>query len=268
MNSCINAHTHSDWFGSPCLARGDGMIPWLRRVLALSPTDSDFDRGIRLCGEMMKDQLIGDYGRFRSAVTDGLVKGRHYQELLRDDCAQSDSVAPHAVHTYLRMDSIVPGSFISVHAGESEEEMELYASGRGAMADLLLERGYPSAHIDRLVGSSPIRILDDLKLLGPRTQIVHAIHLSEGDLRLIAERKAHIVLCPVSNRDIGSVTPAQAETAIRKMIALGISLAIGTDSPLSATTVSIESNAAVLKSYGVPQTALDRMLANRAAIGL
>jgi len=268
MNGFINAHTHSEWFGAECLARGDGMIPWLRRVLALEPKDSDLGKGLRLCGEAMKDQIIGDYGRFRSAVAEGLVKGRHYQELIRDDVQTSDSVAPHAVHTFLRLNEIAPDSFISVHAGESEEEMELYRTGSGPMADLLLERGFPASHLERLAGSSPMRILDEHKLLGPRTQIVHAIHLSEDDFELIAERKAHIVLCPVSNRDIGCVSRIQAEIAIKKMIKLGISLALGTDSPLSATTLSIESNAELLRALGVSKIIVDRMLANRAAIGL
>lgn len=274
----INAHTHSDWFGSPCLARGDGMVPWIRRVLTAA---RPIAAATRLCADAMAAQevtAIGDFATRGSAVTEGLIAGRHYREILRNSPLpdpRPDALAPHAVHTVPRetLEALTGfAGFLSIHAGESPEEMLLYSVGTGPMADLLVERGIDRASVARLQSSSPMRVLDELGLLSPRIQIVHAVHLTDGDFRLIAERGAHIVLCPVSNREIGNAfTDALMErsgAAVRRMIELGISLALGTDSPLSCSTVSLKENARLLGRAGVPAAETEKMLWNRAAIGI
>lgn len=276
QNRVVNAHTHTEWFAASCQARGDGMVPWLRRVLALGAPDggAGVARAVEILGGI---DLFGDYGRYRSAVREGKLAGRFYREIIReiDRVPTDDAIAPHAIHTVLHsvLKSFAgyPG-FVSVHAGESDEEMELYRTGSGPLAELLIERGFPKNHIDTLTGSSPIEILAMLKLLGPRTQIVHAIHLTRVDLELIAQRNAHIVLCPVSNRDIGTAFTAATMKTTREsvltMIELGISLAIGTDSPLSCTTVSLEENARLVESLGIDRSVVEAMLHNTTAVGL
>ena len=53
-------------------------------------------------------------------------------------------------------------------------------------------------------GMSPIAWLDACGLLGPRTILAHAVHLTDADIALIRERQAVVAHMPVSNAKLGS----------------------------------------------------------------
>jgi 5-methylthioadenosine/S-adenosylhomocysteine deaminase len=73
-------------------------------------------------------------------------------------------------------------------------------------------------------GMTPPQHLDHLGLLSPRTSLAHCVHLSDDDIRLIAERGAAAVHCPISNLKMGSgIAP------LPKMHAAGIPIVLGTD---------------------------------------
>lgn len=276
----LNGHTHSEWNASPCLARGDGYLAWLSRVLDLPPDPTRVHAGIEATPGRMRRGGIGsilDHGMHGTAVgRDGLA-GRHHREFLRDlPAAPRDAAAwaPHAVHTVhstaLEALRDCPGS-ISVHAGEAEEEMELYATGEGPLAEILLKRGFLPDHLRRLRGRTPASILDEHGLLSERTVIVHAIHLPDSDLDLIAKRGATVVLCPLSNRAMGTGFGHDGGRAARRvegMMARGIRLALGTDSALSAPSLSLVANARVLVEAGLPPRRVVPMLWGAAGTGM
>ncbi len=276
-SALVNAHAHTEWHCCRNVAGRDGFLPWVRRVLALE-TPPDWRRAVAEAAAEMKAEgivAVGDYGAVDSAVKRGLIAGRHYLELLRDAPLppDADSIAIHAVHTVPRstLESLARRNLhLSVHAGESGEEMMLYREGAGSMADLLLERGFSAAHIASLRGLSPLSILDKLGLVGPRMQVVHAMHLPESDLKIIAERGAHIVLCPVSNREIGTafLPGDESFSRVMRMFDMGISLALGTDSTLSCQALSLKDNAAILEDIGIMRTKIEPMMRNWNAIGL
>ncbi|MDR0932221.1 MAG: amidohydrolase [Victivallales bacterium] len=98
--------------------------------------------------------------------------------------------APHAVYTVseqvLRQvadDAWRDGRVIHIHASETGREVE----------DCL------KAH-----GKSPIAYLDSLGIIGPRTVLAHAVHLSDADIEIIAERGAYLAHCPCSNFKLAS----------------------------------------------------------------
>jgi cytosine/adenosine deaminase-related metal-dependent hydrolase len=67
--------------------------------------------------------------------------------------------------------------------------------------------------------------LCDLQLLDEKTICVHCVHLDEEGIQQFAETGAHICLCPGSNRFLHvGIAP------VEKILAAGISPAIGTDS--------------------------------------
>ncbi len=73
-------------------------------------------------------------------------------------------------------------------------------------------------------GCSPIELLARTGFLGPRTSVVHAIHVSEGDVALLAESQSIVVTCPTTEGNLGDgVLPG-----LRYRDA-GVRLAIGTD---------------------------------------
>ena len=62
-------------------------------------------------------------------------------------------------------------------------------------------------------------------MLGPRTTVVHATHLDDGDLELLGGGQTFACLCPTTERDLGDgLAPAQA------LAAAGCPLTLGSDS--------------------------------------
>lgn len=276
----LNGHTHSEWNATACLARGDGYLAWLHRVLALPPDPGRAAAGAAATPALMRRHGVGsilDHGADATGVGVSGMPGRHHREFLRDlpvPAARQEAWAPHAVHTVLAtaLDSLeaFPGP-LSVHAGEAAEEMEIYRDGSGPLAELLAARGFPGAHIRSLAGRSPIAILDDHGLVSERTVIVHAIHLADADLDLIAKRGALVVLCPVSNRAMGTGfgdDGGRARRRVQAMLDRGIRVALGTDSALSAPSLSLLENARVLVRDGLPPERVVPMLWAAAGTGM
>lgn len=74
-------------------------------------------------------------------------------------------------------------------------------------------------------GCSPIELLDRCGFLGPRASVVHAIHVSERDIELLASSGTTVVSCPTTEGNLGDgVPPALAFRDAR------VPLAIGSDS--------------------------------------
>jgi 5-methylthioadenosine/S-adenosylhomocysteine deaminase len=77
-------------------------------------------------------------------------------------------------------------------------------------------------------GMRPVAWLDALGLLGPECQIVHAVWIEAEEIRLLKERRALVVHCPVSNAVLGS-----GMAPIQEMLQAGVSVHLGTDGPAS-----------------------------------
>jgi formiminoglutamate deiminase len=74
-------------------------------------------------------------------------------------------------------------------------------------------------------GVSPARLLYDEDVLGPRTTVVHATHVSAADLELLGGAQVFACLCPTTERDLGDgLAPS------RPLNAAGCTLTLGTDS--------------------------------------
>jgi formimidoylglutamate deiminase len=72
---------------------------------------------------------------------------------------------------------------------------------------------------------TPIELLERCGFLGARTSVVHAIHVTEGDIALLAASGATVISCPTTEGNLGDgYLPA-----LRYRDA-GVALAIGTDS--------------------------------------
>jgi formimidoylglutamate deiminase len=73
-------------------------------------------------------------------------------------------------------------------------------------------------------GCSPIELLDRCGFLGERTSVVHAIHVTEHDIELLADSRSIVVTCPTTEGNLGDGQPP----ALRYRDA-GVRVAIGTD---------------------------------------
>jgi formimidoylglutamate deiminase len=76
-------------------------------------------------------------------------------------------------------------------------------------------------------GCSPIELLDRTGFLGPLCSVVHGIHVSAGDIQLLAASGATVVSCPTTEGNLGDGFPPAL--AYRDA---GVPLAIGTDENL------------------------------------
>ncbi|WP_236795292.1 formimidoylglutamate deiminase [Amycolatopsis sp. GM8] len=74
-------------------------------------------------------------------------------------------------------------------------------------------------------GRTPTRVLADAGVLGPDTVAVHATHLTEDDIRTLAETGTRVCICPTTERDLGDgIGPARA------LADAGVPLCLGSDS--------------------------------------
>jgi formimidoylglutamate deiminase len=73
-------------------------------------------------------------------------------------------------------------------------------------------------------GCSPIELLERCGFLGPRASVIHAIHVSERDVELLASSESIVVTCPTTEGNLGDGWLP----ALRYRDA-GVRLAIGTD---------------------------------------
>ncbi len=115
------------------------------------------------------------------------------------------------------------GQPFCLHLAEHQDELELLATGTGALADLLRRRVLPRDYLPP--GRSPVAEAHALGLLGPHTLAVHAVWLTPADMTLLAQTRTTVCLCPRSNAFIG-VGTADAPGLWRA----GVPLCLGTDS--------------------------------------
>ena len=125
------------------------------------------------------------------------------------------------------------GTVFSIHVAESKHEVEFLRNGSGKYFDFLQARGTWDNSF-AVPGVGPIRYLENLGVLNEKTLCVHAVHVDNEEVALLASRKAKVCLCPGSNRFLGVGKPPVTE-----FLDHGILPALGTDSRASNTLLSI-----------------------------
>ncbi|GAB3292756.1 formimidoylglutamate deiminase [Pseudoclavibacter terrae] len=73
-------------------------------------------------------------------------------------------------------------------------------------------------------GRTPTKVLADAGALSSRLSVVHATHLTDGDITVLGEAGVHAVFCPTTEADLGDgIGPAT------ELVAAGARLAVGSD---------------------------------------
>ena len=144
------------------------------------------------------------------------------------------------------------GTPVSVHAGESPEELEFLQTGRGPFRELLDRVGVwnPSWTPPQC---GPIEYFERLGYLSPGMLAVHGTHLSDADLARLRDAGGVLVTCPRSNVWVGGGAPDAA-----RFYRSGVRVAIGTDSLASAPSLQMLDEMAALRRVapGVPASRL------------
>ncbi len=90
---------------------------------------------------------------------------------------------------------------LSMHVAESKDEIKLLQQKKGG-----LEKLYQFAHWDLDLapkGSTSIDFLHKIGLLSPLLLAVHAVQVTDKDVRLIKKSRTSVAHCPRSNKELG-----------------------------------------------------------------
>ena len=173
--------------------------------------EAALEAGMRVSLGMIVFDLPSAYG---ADPDDYLAKGLALRDRWREHPMASFCLAPHAPYT------VSDATFrkIAKLAGEVEVPVHIH----------LHETADEVARSITEHGVRPIERLRRLGLLGPGLIAVHAVHLSEAEIALLAKHGASVVHCPSSNLKLAS-----GFAPVAKMAAAGLNLAIGTDGAAS-----------------------------------
>lgn len=285
----INAHTHLEFSDCqhPLEPRRD-FAGWIRSVIQnRSQRTADvrsiveqglresFPSGVTGLGEIATSDWLLDRERqpsqpelprclvFREilglreeAIDAQLALARHFLHSAREQGQRDIGLSPHApysVHPELfdRLCELARAEQIPVamHLAESRAEIELLQAGTGPLVELLKEMGLWRPGTLR-TETRPLEYLQKLARL-PRVLIIHGNELDEEEMAFVARHaNLSVVYCP---RTHAGMQPG--EHPWRKMLDLGINVALGTDSRASNPDLSLWKELQFLQSQHPELTA-------------
>jgi cytosine/adenosine deaminase-related metal-dependent hydrolase len=160
------------------------------------------------------------------------------------------SVAPELMKAIGDCDPQQP---LSVHLGESAEELLFLETGSGPWRALIEQLGV-WADGWQPPGCGPVEYVDRLGLLNRRLLAVHGVQFTDAELARLAAAGATVVTCPRSNRWTGAGAPP-----IERFYASGVRVAVGTDSLASVEDLNLFAELAAVRALA-PAVAASRIL--------
>ncbi len=122
---------------------------------------------------------------------------------------------------------------LCIHVAESHAEHEFMTKGTGAIA----ENYYGDVTSMQAMSSpmkTPIQFLADIGALDSKPLLVHAVHVSDEDIKLIKESGSAVVHCPRSNLRLQC-----GRMPLEKYLEQDVPVLLGTDSLASSPSLNI-----------------------------
>ena len=173
--------------------------------------EAALEAGLRVSIGMIVFDFPSAYG---ADPDDYLAKGLELRDRFREHPLASFCLAPHAPYTVsdatFRKVATILGEIdvpLHIHVHETALEIERSVAEHGAR---------------------PLERLERLGLLGPALIAVHSVHLTDGEIALLARHGASVAHCPSSNLKLASGFAPAA-----KLAAAGVNLCLGTDGAAS-----------------------------------
>jgi len=290
----VNAHTHLElsWMRGR-VPPNASMPAWaaslmaLRRTVSPEPAEpiADAIREARRAGTSLVGDVTNTFATYEPLL-DSELSAALFRELLGFSAADPDAVvrvaqdqiaaltpvawlrpslAPHAPYSVspALMRAIGRGNGdrpLSIHLGESAQEVQFLRDGTGEWRALLERLGvWNAAWTPPACG--PVDYLDGFGLVNERLIAVHGVQFTDGELARLAAAAATVVTCPRSNRWTGAGAPP-----IERFYASGARVAIGTDSLASVADLNLFAELAEVRRLapGVPAS---RILASATLAG-
>ena len=171
---------------------------------------------------------------YASSAPEYLRKGLDVRDKFRGETSLRFSLAPHAPYT------VGDESFREIAALSAELGLSINCH----VHETALEIDQSLARY----GRRPLQRLAELGVLGPEFIAVHAVHMANSDIELLAEHGVTVAHCPHSNLKLGArIAPV---AALRRA---GVRVGIGTDGSASNNRLDLlaEMRTAILLAAGV-----------------
>jgi 5-methylthioadenosine/S-adenosylhomocysteine deaminase len=176
--------------------------------------------GIRLVLARTMYDWPGAPARYREGVTEAARRTAELIARHRGDPTTLVQPAPHSPHG--ASPAMIRAGWEVAEAADTPLHIHV-AEGR-----------YEGERTLREHGATPIRYLDTLGVLGPRTIGVHCVWLDDGEIALMGERRARIAYCPSSNMFLGD-----GITRVPELLAAGVRIGLGTDGGCTNNRASV-----------------------------
>lgn len=278
----VNAHTHLElsWMRGQ-VARGDSMPAWaaslmaLRRSVSHEPPEPIVDAigEARASGTCLVGDVTNTFATYEPLM-DSDLSAALFRELLGFSAADPEgviaavagqiadltpiawlrpSIAPHAPYSVSpallqAIGRSSAGRPLSIHLGESAQEVEFLRDGTGEWRALLEALGVwnPSWVVP---ACGPVEYLDRLGMVDGHLLAVHGVQFTDAELSRLAAADATVVACPRSNRWTGAGVPP-----IDRFYGSGVRVAVGTDSLASVDDLNLFAELAEVRRLapGVP----------------
>jgi cytosine/adenosine deaminase-related metal-dependent hydrolase len=287
MPGLVNAHTHLElsWMRGQ-VPPAPSMPQWVERLMALrrtvghEPRDPIVEaiREARAAGTTLVGDITNTFAAYEP-LSQSEMSAAVFRELLGFSVGDPampiasvvqqitalepnprlrPSIVPHAPY------SVAPsllraiadasrGSRISMHLGESAEEIEFLHTGQGAWRELLTRLGvWTDAWQPPRTG--PIDYIAACGLVNDRLLAVHGVQLTDDELHTLASAGATVVTCPRSNRWVGAGDPP-----IERFYTSGVRVAVGTDSLASVEDLNLFAEMKLMRDLA-PTVPAERIL--------
>ena len=122
---------------------------------------------------------------------------------------------------------------LATHLAETRAELEFLRYGTGEFSDFLAQMGALPAGW-KPPALAPVFYLEKLGLLGESTVLIHCNCLDPESMAQILSHRCSVVYCPRSHAFFG-----HEEHPVRRLLDLGVNVALGTDSLASNQSLSI-----------------------------
>ena len=272
MPGLVNAHTHlelswlrsrvppasrfTDWVktlfairGRPDGGMSAGQIAPIREAIAEARASGtiavgDISNSLAAVGPMREADLDGVVFHELLGFQErdgGLIESTRDMRSRASAAGARLSLAPHAPYStslelFTAIRAAVDGStcpIMSVHLGESAEEVEFLAKGSGPWRGMLEMIG---AWRDdwQIPACDPVAYLDRHGVIDEKTLVIHGVQFDDRALSRLAEIGATLVTCPRSNQWVGVGYPP-----IERFYDSGVKVAIGTDSLASVEDLNL-----------------------------
>jgi 5-methylthioadenosine/S-adenosylhomocysteine deaminase len=176
--------------------------------------------GIRLVLARGMYDWEGAPPRYREPVAEAAARTRALIAAYRGDPTVSVQPAPHSPHG--ASPAMIRAGWEIAEAEDTRFHVHV-AEGRYEGARTLKEHG-----------TTPIRYLDRLGVLGRRMIGVHCVWLDDEEIALMGARGAALAYCPSSNMFLGD-----GITRLPEMLAAGVRVGLGTDGGCTNSRLSV-----------------------------